>query len=742
MRNEWKEFKGGRWETEIDVRDFIMNNYTPYDGDDSFLKGPTADTTALWNEVLELSKKEREAGGVLDMDTKVVSTIHSHGPGYLDKEKETIVGFQTDKPFKRALMPYGGIRMAKQACEDNGYHLDPEVEEFFTTHRKTHNAGVFDAYTPEMRACRSSHVITGLPDAYGRGRIIGDYRRVALYGVDRLIEDKEFQKATTPSVMLADVIRDREELSEQIRALKELKAMAGIYGCDISKPASNVQEAIQAVYFAYLAAVKQQNGAAMSLGRTSTFLDIYAERDLRNGVFTEEQIQEFVDHFVMKLRLVKFARTPDYNNIFAGDPTWVTESLGGMSTDGRHMVTKMSYRYLHTLDNLGASPEPNLTVLWSHNLPANWKKYCAEISIKHSAIQYENDDVMRPVHGDDYGIACCVSSMRIGKEMQFFGARANLAKCLLYAINGGVDEMNGHQVGPKYRPITSEYLDYDEVMEKYMDMMKWLAGVYVNALNIIHYMHDKYCYESLEMALHDKEVTRWFATGIAGFSVVADSLSAIKYAKVKVIRNEQGLAVDYEVEGDYPKYGNDDDRVDEIAKDILHRFINYIREYPTYRNGIHTTSILTITSNVSYGKNTGSTPDGRKGGEPFAPGANPMHGRDSHGAVASLASVAKIPFMDSQDGISNTFSIVPDALGKNDDQRVTNLVGLMDGYFGKHAHHLNVNVLNRETLLDAQAHPELYPQLTIRVSGYAVNFIKLTRAQQDEVISRTFHERM
>lgn len=742
MRNEWKEFKPGRWVDEVDVRDFIMNNYTPYDGDDSFLQGPTADTTALWQQVLELSKKEREAGGVLDMDTKVVSTILSHGPGYLDKDKETIVGFQTDKPFKRALMPYGGIRMAKQACEDNGYHLDPEIEEFFTVHRKTHNAGVFDAYTPEMRACRNSHVITGLPDAYGRGRIIGDYRRVALYGVDRLIEDKEFQKSTTPSVMLADVIRDREELSEQIRALKELKAMAGIYGCDISKPATNVKEAIQAVYFAYLAAVKQQNGAAMSLGRTSTFLDIYAERDLRNGVFTEQEIQEFVDHFVMKLRLVKFARTPDYNNIFAGDPTWVTESLGGMSTDGRHMVTKMSYRYLHTLDNLGASPEPNLTVLWSHNLPENWKKYCAEISIKHSAIQYENDDVMRPVHGDDYGIACCVSSMRIGKEMQFFGARANLAKCLLYAINGGVDEMNGHQVGPKYRPITSEYLDYDEVMEKYMDMMKWLAGVYVNALNIIHYMHDKYCYESLEMALHDKEVTRWFATGIAGFSVVADSLSAIKYAKVKVIRNEQGLAVDYEVEGDYPKYGNDDDRVDEIAKDILHRFINYIREYPTYRNGIHTTSILTITSNVSYGKNTGSTPDGRKVGEPFAPGANPMHGRDSHGAVASLASVAKIPFMDSQDGISNTFSIVPDALGKNDEQRVDNLVGLMDGYFGKNAHHLNVNVLNRETLLDAQAHPELYPQLTIRVSGYAVNFIKLTRAQQDEVISRTFHERM
>ena len=742
MQNEWRGFQRGSWEEEINVRDFIQKNYTPYDGDDSFLEGPTQDTTDLWNEVLELSKQEREAGGVLDMDTKIISTITSHGPGYLDKSKEKIVGFQTDKPFKRSLQPYGGIRMAVKACEDNGYHVDPEVVEYFTTHRKTHNAGVFDAYTPELRACRSAHIITGLPDAYGRGRIIGDYRRPALYGVDRLIEDKEEQLATTRTIMYSDVIREREELSEQIRALKELKAMAGIYGCDISKPASNVQEAIQAVYFAYLAAVKQQNGAAMSLGRTSTFLDIYAERDLRNGVFTEEQIQEFVDHFVMKLRLVKFARTPDYNNIFAGDPTWVTESLGGMSTDGRHMVTKMSYRYLHTLDNLGASPEPNLTVLWSHNLPANWKKYCAEISIKHSAIQYENDDVMRPVHGDDYGIACCVSSMRIGKEMQFFGARANLAKCLLYAINGGVDEMNGHQVGPKYRPITSEYLDYDEVMEKYMDMMKWLAGVYVNALNIIHYMHDKYCYESLEMALHDKEVTRWFATGIAGFSVVADSLSAIKYAKVKVIRNEQGLAVDYEVEGDYPKYGNDDDRVDEIAKDILHRFINYIREYPTYRNGIHTTSILTITSNVSYGKNTGSTPDGRKGGEPFAPGANPMHGRDSHGAVASLASVAKIPFMDSQDGISNTFSIVPDALGKNDDQRMTNLVGLMDGYFGKHAHHLNVNVLNRETLLDAQAHPELYPQLTIRVSGYAVNFIKLTRAQQDEVISRTFHERM
>ena len=737
-----KTFIDGLWSKEINVTSFVQTNITPYLGDASFLAGPTERTKHIWNLCLKALEEERQHNGVRALDNKTVSTVTSHKAGYIDRENELIVGLQTDELLKRAIKPFGGINVVSRACKENGVEVDEKVKDIFTHYRKTHNDGVFDVYTEEIRSFRSLGFLTGLPDNYARGRIIGDYRRVALYGVDRLIEDKEFQKSTTPSVMLADVIRDREELSEQIRALKELKAMAGIYGCDISKPATNVKEAIQAVYFAYLAAVKQQNGAAMSLGRTSTFLDIYAERDLRNGVFTEQEIQEFVDHFVMKLRLVKFARTPDYNNIFAGDPTWVTESLGGMSTDGRHMVTKMSYRYLHTLDNLGASPEPNLTVLWSHNLPENWKKYCAEISIKHSAIQYENDDVMRPVHGDDYGIACCVSSMRIGKEMQFFGARANLAKCLLYAINGGVDEMNGHQVGPKYRPITSEYLDYDEVMEKYMDMMKWLAGVYVNALNIIHYMHDKYCYESLEMALHDKEVTRWFATGIAGFSVVADSLSAIKYAKVKVIRNEQGLAVDYEVEGDYPKYGNDDDRVDEIAKDILHRFINYIREYPTYRNGIHTTSILTITSNVSYGKNTGSTPDGRKVGEPFAPGANPMHGRDSHGAVASLASVAKIPFMDSQDGISNTFSIVPDALGKNDEQRVDNLVGLMDGYFGKHAHHLNVNVLNRETLLDAQAHPELYPQLTIRVSGYAVNFIKLTRAQQDEVISRTFHERM
>ena len=740
MRNEWKEFKGGRWETEIDVRDFIMNNYTPYDGDDSFLKGPTADTTALWNEVLELSKKEREAGGVLDMDTKVVSTILSHGPGYLDKEKETIVGFQTDKPFKRALMPYGGIRMAKQACEDNGYHLDPEVEEFFTTHRKTHNAGVFDAYTPEMRACRNSHVITGLPDAYGRGRIIGDYRRVALYGVDRLIEDKEFQKATTPSVMLADVIRDREELSEQIRALKELKAMAGIYGCDISKPASNVQEAIQAVYFAYLAAVKQQNGAAMSLGRTSTFLDIYAERDLRNGVFTEEQIQEFVDHFVMKLRLVKFARTPDYNNIFAGDPTWVTESLGGMSTDGRHMVTKMSYRYLHTLDNLGASPEPNLTVLWSHNLPANWKKYCAEISIKHSAIQYENDDLMRPDYGDDYGIACCVSPMKIGKQMQYFGARANLAKCLLYAINGGRDEKSGVQVAPRFEPITSEYLDYNEVMEKYEQMMRWLAKVYVNALKIIHYMHDKYAYEAFEMGLHDGDVERIRATGIAGLSIVADSLAAIRDTKVKVIRDERGLAVDFEREGEYVPFGNNDDRTDSIAVDITEKFMEYLRQHQTYRKATPTQSILTITSNVVYGKKTGTTPDGRPGGTPFAPGANPMNGRDTKGAVAALASVAKLPFQHAHDGISYTFAVSPATLGKERDIQVNNLVSLLDGYFTPDGgQHLNVNVFDKDLLLDAMEHPEKYPQLTIRVSGYAVNFVKLTREQQLDVFSRTIN---
>ena len=679
MREEWTDFVGGKWESEIDVRDFIQKNYTMYDGDDTFLAGPTDATKTLWDQVMDLSKKEREAGGVLDMDTKIISTITSHGAGYLNKDLEKIVGFQTDKPFKRSLQPYGGIRMAQKACADNGYEVDPEVVEFFTIHRKTHNAGVFDVYTPEMRTARTNHIITGLPDAYGRGRIIGDYRRVALYGVDRLIEDKEYQKATTKKVMTPDVIRDREELSEQIKALGELKKLAEIYGCDISKPATNVQEAIQALYFGYLAAVKEQNGAAMSLGRTSTFLDIYAERDLKSGKFTEEQIQEFVDHFVMKLRLVKFARTPEYNSIFAGDPTWVTESIGGVGIDGRHMVTKMSFRFLNTLNNLGTAPEPNMTVLWSTRLPQNFKRFCAKTSIAHSAVQYENDDLMRVTHGDDYGIACCVSSMRIGKEMQFFGARANLAKCLLYAINGGVDECTGAQVGPKYRPVEGEYLDFDDVMAKYDDMMSWLAELYVNTLNIIHYMHDKYCYERLQMSLHDREVKRYFATGFAGLSVVADSLSAIKYAKVKVVRGDvsvknkktgemqvtaKNVAVDFEIEGDFPKYGNNDDRVDSIACEVIKRFMAKVRQND--RNGIPTTSILTITSNVTYGKNTGSTPDGRVKGQPFAPGANPLHGRDTHGAVASLSSVAKLPFKDAQDGISNTFTIIPGALGKDD----------------------------------------------------------------------------
>lgn len=666
MRNEWRDFKPGLWEKEINVREFIQRNYTPYEGDDSFLTDATENTKQLWEQVMELSKKELERGGVLDMDTKVISTITSHGAGYLDKEKETIVGFQTDKPFKRSLQPYGGIRMAEKACKDNGYQVEPEISEFFSIHRKTHNAGVFDAYTPEMRACRSSHIITGLPDAYGRGRIIGDYRRVALYGVDRLIEDKKEQKASTRTVMYSDVIREREELSEQIRALEELKELGNIYGFDISKPASNTREAIQWLYFGYLAAIKEQNGAAMSLGRTSTFIDVYAERDLKEGTFTEEELQEMVDHFIMKLRLVKFARTPEYNALFSGDPTWVTESIGGMGIDGRTLVTKMSFRYLHTLINLGAAPEPNLTVLWSTKLPMEFKRFCAKISIESSSIQYENDDLMRVTHGDDYAIACCVSSMRVGKEMQLFGARANLAKCLLYAINGGVDEISKKQVGPKFRPVTSEYLDYDEVMEKYHDMMKWLAKVYVNTLNIIHYMHDKYCYERIQMALHDKKVTRWFATGIAGLSVVADSLSAIKYARVKTIRDENGIVVDFEVEGDFPKYGNDDDRVDDIASDLVHSFMQYIKGNHTYRGGIPTTSILTITSNVVYGRNTGSTPDGRKAGEAFAPGANPMHGRDKKGAVASLSSVSKLPFQDAQDGISNTFSIIPGALGKDD----------------------------------------------------------------------------
>lgn len=665
--DEWEGFKPGRWSnTSINLRDFIQKNFTPYDGDDSFLAGPTEATTKLWEQVMELSKKEREAGGVLDMDTKIVSTITSHGPGYLNKDLEKIVGFQTDKPFKRSLQPFGGIRMAMNACEQNGYTVDPEVVKIFTEYRKTHNQGVFDAYTPEMKLARHAAIITGLPDAYGRGRIIGDYRRVALYGIDYLVEDKKDQLATSLVRMTSKNIRLREELSEQIRALGELKKLGEIYGYDISRPAKNAKEAIQWLYFGYLAAVKEQNGAAMSLGRTSTFIDIYIKRDMDRGILTEQEAQELVDHFIMKLRLVKFARTPEYNSLFSGDPTWVTESIGGVSIDGTPMVTKTSFRYLHTLENLGPAPEPNMTVLWSTKLPANFKKFCAKTSIKTSAIQYENDDLMRVTHGDDYAIACCVSSMRIGKEMQFFGARANLAKCLLYAINGGVDERLKIQVGPKYRPVTGDYLDYDDVMAKYDDMMEWLAGLYVNTLNVIHYMHDKYSYERVQMALHDRDVKRYFATGIAGLSVVADSLSAIKYAKVKCIRDEDGIVTDYEVEGDFPKYGNNDERVDKIAVDLVRTFMDKIRKHHTYRDGVPTMSILTITSNVVYGKKTGSTPDGRKIGVPLAPGANPMHGRDTHGASASLSSVAKLPFRHAQDGISNTFSIIPDALGKDD----------------------------------------------------------------------------
>ena len=660
------DFVGGKWQSEINVRDFIQKNYTPYDGDSSFLAGPTEATTKLWQECCDLFKKERENGGVLDMDTKIVSTITSHGAGYIDKSLEQIVGLQTDKPLKRSLQPFGGIRMAETSCKSYGYEVDPEITEIFTKYRKTHNQGVFDVYTPEMRAARHAAILTGLPDAYGRGRIIGDYRRVALYGIDRLIEDKKEQHASLDGEMRPEKIQLKEEIAEQIRALQEMKELGQSYGFDISQPAKNAKEAIQWLYFGYLSAVKEQNGAAMSIGRTSTFLDIFIERDLRNGVITESEAQEMIDHFIMKLRLVKFARTPEYNSLFSGDPTWVTESIGGVGIDGRHMVTKNSFRYLHTLENLGTAPEPNLTVLWSKRLPHNFKQYAAHISITTSSIQYENDDMMRVTHGDDYAIACCVSSMVVGKEMQFFGARANLAKCLLYAINGGVDERLKTQVGPKFRPITSEYLDFDEVMSRYEDMMEWLAGLYVNTLNCIHYMHDKYCYERSQMALHDRDVKRYFATGIAGLSVVADSLSAIKYAKVKTIRDENGLVVDYEVEGDYPKYGNNDDRVDQFAVNIVKKFMNMIRKHYTYRNSIPTMSILTITSNVVYGKKTGNTPDGRKAGVPLAPGANPMHGRDSHGAVASLASVSKLPFSDAQDGISNTFSIIPNALGKDD----------------------------------------------------------------------------
>lgn len=663
----WDGFVGGNWQRAVDVRDFIQKNYTPYDGDDSFLAGPTEATTKLWADVMDLFAQETANGGVLDMDTKMVSTITSHEAGYIDKPLEQIVGLQTDKPLKRALMVDGGVRMAMAACKAYGYEVDPEIVDFYTYRRKTHNAGVFDVYTEDMRKCRHSHIITGLPDAYGRGRIIGDYRRVALYGVDALITDKTNQKNGTGSIMDEKTIRHREELSEQIRALKELKQLGEIYGFDLSRPAENFKEAVQWLYLGYLAAVKEQNGAAMSIGRNTTFLDIYAERDLARGTFTESEIQEIVDHLVMKLRMVKFARTPEYNELFSGDPQWVTESIGGIGIDGRSMVTKSCFRWLHTLENMGTSPEPNLTVLWSTKLPVGFKRYCAKISITTSSIQYENDDLMRVYHGDDYAIACCVSSMRVGKEMQFFGARANLAKCLLYAINGGRDEKTGEQIGPKYRAVEGEYLDYDDVFSKYLDMMRWLAGVYVNALNAIHYMHDKYSYERIQMALHDEHVHRWFATGIAGLSVVADSLSAIKYAKVRVVRDETGLVTDYVTEGDFPKYGNDDDRVDTIAHDIVEIFMNMIRQNHTYRDSVPTTSILTITSNVVYGKATGNTPDGRRAGVPFAPGANPMHHRDTHGAVASLASVAKLPFNDAQDGISNTFSIIPNALGKGSD---------------------------------------------------------------------------
>lgn len=740
---QWQGFKGQKWQDEVNVRDFIQENYTLYEGDDKFLAGPTQATNELWEQVLELSKQERDAGGVLDMDTKVVSTITSHDAGYLNKAKEKIVGVQTEKPFKRSLQPFGGIRMSESAATSYGYEIDPEISHVFSEYRKTHNQGVFDVYTPEMRAARKSGVITGLPDAYGRGRIIGDYRRVALYGVDFLMAEKakDFDNIGF-GTMSDDVIQLREEVSEQYRALNELKELGKIYGFDLGRPAETAQEAFQWLYLGYLAAIKQQNGAAMSLGRVSTFLDIYIERDIKNGRLTEEAAQEFVDHFVMKLRLVKFARTPDYNELFSGDPTWVTEAIGGIGQDGRPLVTKSSFRFLHTLSNLGPAPEPNLTVLWSPKLPENFKNFAAKMSIESSAIQYENDDVMRPIYGDDYAIACCVSAMEVGKQMQFFGARANLAKALLYAINGGVDEKTKTQIGPKYQAITSDYLDYDEVMEKFEDMMEWLAGLYLNSLNVIHYMHDKYSYESVEMALHDTKVKRTMATGIAGFSVAIDSLSAIKHAKVKVIRDENGLAVDYEIEGDYPKYGNNDDRADKIGVELLKSFMKKVQKHPTYRNAIHTTSILTITSNVVYGKKTGNTPDGRRAGAPFAPGANPMHGRDTHGALASLLSVAKMPYEYSLDGISNTFSIIPKALGKEDSVQQENLASMLDGYTTKGGHHLNVNVFNRDTLLDAMDHPENYPQLTIRVSGYAVNFIKLTREQQLDVINRTMHSQM
>lgn len=736
---KWQNFQPGEWMEEINVRNFIQKNYKPYEGDEAFLASATNRTQALWDNVKALMSEERKQG-ILDTDTKVVSSITSHSPGYINRDLEQIVGLQTDKPLKRAIMPFGGIRVVKASLEAYGYKLDPQTEEIFKKYRKSHNDGVFDAYTKDMRLARHSGIITGLPDAYGRGRIIGDYRRVPLYGVDFLISDKKQQlESLDVDCIDACIIRRREEISEQIRALFELKEMAGSYGFDISQPAANAQEAVQWLYCAYLGAVKEQNGAAMSLGRVSTFLDIYFERDLQNGTVTETQLQELIDHFVMKLRMVRFLRTPDYNELFSGDPTWVTEAIAGMGEDGRTLVTKTSFRFLHTLYNLEAAPEPNLTVLWSEQLPTNFKRYVAKVSVDTSSIQYENDDLMRPYYGDDYAIACCVSAMRVGKQMQFFGARANLAKALLYAINGGKDEKAGEQIAPQFEPITAHYLEYDEVMAKFNQMMDWLAKLYINTLNVIHYMHDKYCYERLEMALHDRDVYRTMACGVAGLSVVADALSAIKYAKVKVLRNEGGLAVDYEIEGDYPKFGNNDDRVDQIAVDLVTSFMNKLRACKTYRDAVPTQSILTITSNVVYGKKTGSTPDGRKAGEPFAPGANPMHARDTKGAIASLASVAKLPYEHAQDGISYTFSIVPQALGKTSEAQVNNLVGMLDGYFHDGGHHVNINVLQRETLLEAMDHPEKYPQLTIRVSGYAVNFIKLTREQQLDVIKRTFH---
>ena len=745
---EWDGFEGRLWKEEINVRQFIQDNYTPYEGDETFLEGPTEATDKLWGALQKLQKEERAKGGVLDMDTKIVSSITSHDAGYIDeslKDLEKVVGLQTDKPLKRAFMPYGGIKMAVQACETYGYEVDPEIKKIFTVYHKTHNTAVFDAYTPEMLKARHNKIMTGLPDTYGRGRIVGDYRRVALYGIDFLIEEKKKDKLKCGSgSMKGEVIRLREEIAEQIRALENMKKMAEIYGFDISEPAKNAKEAIQWIYFGYLAAIKTQNGAAMSVGRVSTFIDIYIERDMKKGILTEKEAQELIDHMTMKFRMVKFARIPSYNELFSGDPVWATLDVAGTGVDGRSMVTKTDYRFLHTLENMGPAPEPNLTVFYSSKLPDNFKRYAAKISITTSSIQYENDDAMKPVWGDDYAICCCVSATQTGKEMQFFGARANLAKCLLYAINGGIDEKTGDQVGPKYRPITSEYLDYDEVMERYDDMMDWLADLYVNTLNLIQYMHDKYYYEAAELALMDTDLKRTFATGIAGFSHVIDSLSAIKYAKVKVIRDENGLAKDYEIEGDFPRYGNDDDRADEIGVWLLGTFMDKIKKHHTYRRSEPTTSILTITSNVVYGKATGSMPDGRKAGEPLSPGANPSYGAEKSGLLASLNSLTKLPYEWALDGISNTQTINPGALGNEDGERVTNLVQVMDGYFDQGAHHLNVNVFGKEKLIDAMEHPEKeeYANFTIRVSGYAVKFIDLTREQQLDVIARTCHDHM